>query len=96
LTGKAATDIEEEMGFPSTRAGGGVPVEVLRRLAHFLILLASGQLEDVPPTPQASKVQDSPPKSRKRGAAETVLTGEPQVKICLRFPNLEMSQFWPK
>ena len=80
MTGKAATDIEEEMGYPSTRAGGGVPVEVLRRLGHFLILMASGQLEAEPAKPQASKVQDSPPKSRKRGAAENFPPQEPQVK----------------
>ena len=28
LTGKTAEDIETEMGYPSTRDGGGVPIQV--------------------------------------------------------------------
>ena len=82
MTGKAAGDIEEEMGFPSTRAGGGVPVEVLRRLAHFLILDASGQLEPTKPQTQV-KEADSPKTvpTRKRGATALAATPSPQVSI---------------
>ena len=82
LTGKAAVDIEEEMGFPSTRAGGGVPVEVLRRLGHYLILEASGHL--APPEEAPSKAADPtpPPKisARKRGLSEVEHTQEVVVR----------------
>lgn len=72
LTGKALSDIEEEMGYPSTREGGGVPVDVLRRLAHFLILEASGQLEPQLPNPVQIQVQEKTSKTsgRKRMAAD--------------------------
>ena len=71
------------MGFPSTRAGGGVPVEVLRRLAHFLILDASGQLEPAKPPKIQVKEADSPKTSpkRKRGATALAATPSPQVSI---------------
>ena len=39
--------IENEIGFNSPD-GTGLTVEMLRRLAHFLILQASGELEQLP------------------------------------------------
>ena len=86
-------DIEEEMGFPSTRDGGGVPVEVLRRLGHFLILEASGHL--APPKEEApAKAADPTPlpisSARKRGVSEAVHAQEGKVGhscptiICLK------------
>ena len=89
LTGKAATDIEAEMGFPSTREGGGLPVEVLRRLAHFLILEASGKLEA--PAKEASATLNSTAavtaaaegssKSRKRAAPKMMEVDEPEEQV---------------
>ena len=71
------------MGFPSTRAGGGVPVEVLRRLGHYLILEASGHL--APPKEEAPAKAADPtplPKSlaRKRGLSEVEHTQEVVVR----------------
>jgi hypothetical protein len=66
---------QEKSGNPSSQpsVGGGVPVEVLRRLAHFLILQASGQLSTVPTAAapaakEPAKVDKMP--SRKRGSAD--------------------------
>jgi hypothetical protein len=91
LTGKSAVDIEEEMGFPSTRAGGGVPVEVLRRLAHYLILEASGHL--APPK------EATPPKSsaRKRGVSEVERSQEAKVSVYFRLVTFNKfhSCMWP-
>ena len=74
------------MGFPSTREGGGLPVEVLRRLAHFLILEASGRLE--PPkvvaptsldtTATAAAAEESS-RSRKRPAVKVMEEEKPSV-----------------
>ena len=35
LTGKTAEDIETEMGYPSTRDGGGVPIQVPKIFVFF-------------------------------------------------------------
>ena len=43
------TSIEEEIGYVSPD-GTGLTVDMLRRLAHFLILQASGHLEQLPET----------------------------------------------
>ena len=77
------------MGFPSTREGGGLPVEVLRRLAHFLILEASGKLEA--PAKEASATLNSTAavtaaaegssKSRKRAAPKMMEVDEPEEQV---------------
>ena len=60
--------IENEIGFNSPD-GTGLTVEMLRRLAHFLILQASGELEQLPELVQKApemKQEISTPGKRKR------------------------------
>lgn len=61
------------MGYPSTREGGGVPVEVLRRLAHFLILEASGKSESEATTSSSGEATTTS-KARTKPTAETSTT----------------------
>ena len=80
------------MGYNSPD-GTGLTVEMLRRLAHFLILQASGELEQLPEPqqfkPEIIPQQSSTPGKRKRqlrnddtSLMESMVEKEPAVKRC--------------
>ena len=68
LTEKNIPAIESELGYQSPD-GAGLTVDMLKRLAHFLILEACGELEQLPePLNNATQTQEkiSTPTKRKR------------------------------
>ncbi len=62
LTGRQSQELEAELGF-SIKAGNTMSVEEARRLAHFLILEANGELPEL-----GRKKPPLPPPQRKRPA----------------------------
>jgi len=84
LTDKSVACIENEIDYTSPD-GTGLTVEMLRRLAHFLILQASGELEELPePQHIQPKLIESTPGKRKRPLKndddESVIEKEPLIK----------------
>ena len=83
-TDKSVACIENEIDYTSPD-GTGLTVEMLRRLAHFLILQASGELEELPePEHIQPKIIESTPGKRKRPLKndddESVIEKEPLIK----------------
>lgn len=86
LTGKNMAQLEQDLGFDLLRDGVGMNVHQTRRLAHFLILEANGQLPDVAKPNGASSSLDQESKMT-TGRKRTAVTDEEPTRSQVTFSD---------